>query len=67
MQTLNGLVFGFVGMGAMYAAYLAMINSWKKEMETTVSEDREFEFEPEPVSVMKTTDKQLVKLRRIDF
>lgn len=65
MQTLGGLMFGFIGMGAVCAAYLTMLNNWKRK--TTVSEDREFEFFPEPVSVKATNDKQLVKLRRIEI
>ena len=64
MQTLQGLVFGFIGMGTVYAAYIAMLNSWKKD--ESVSERLEIKFDPEPVSVT-TTNKQLVKLRRIEI
>lgn len=65
MQTLQGFLFGLVGMGAMFAAFLTMVNSWRARGLVSVERDIEVEM-PEPVSVM-TTDNQLVKLRRIEI
>lgn len=68
MQELQGFVFGLVGMGTVFGAFLTMINSWKKEGTREVRVERDIEVEMyEPVSLMKTTDKQLVKLRRIEI
>lgn len=65
MQTLQGFVFGLVGMGAIFAAFLTMVNSWRARGLVSVERDIEVEVS-EPVSV-KTTDRQLVKLRRIEI
>lgn len=66
MQTFQGFVFGLVGMGAMFAAFLTMVNSWRARGIVRVERDIEVEMY-EPVSLMTTTDKQLVKLRRIEI